>query len=264
MKKYLYLTEIYYKKSWIEGGKVPLSLASRYVSAEREGVMTKDENLVFDSPLGMNGLLPFISFGPAFQARDFPINGFGASGRVLQDMEINQYYEDGAVLCLSNSCSEETARRFGKQICLRINDINVLKGEVDRQMGVASKMSACKYTDGPERNTFLKSSADSWQDEFRLFWLNCDARDVVLPPGMAEIEAEFADVVKLPPPPEGARDYLSGKGLVGKVELAMAEMLQNGMSNSEIATSLMRLHDLTLDEIATTLQKVRKSVFPSK
>lgn len=259
MKKYLYLTEIDFKKPWIEGGDVPLALASRYVSSEREGVMTPDENHVFDSPLGIKGLPPAMSFGPKFQARNFQIKGFRLNGRVLPDMVINQYYEDGAVLCLSNSCSEETARRFGKQICLRINDVNVLKGEVDRQMGVASKMSACNYTDGPERNTFLKSSADSWQDEFRLFWLNCEAKWVNLPPGMAEIEAQFADVVKLPCSPEG-RDYLSGKGLVGEVELAMAKMLQNGMSSSEISISLMASHGLTLDEIALTLQKVRKSV----
>ena len=54
-------------------------------------------------------------------------------------------------------------------------------------------MKDCAYTDGHQRNHFLKSTKDAWQDEFRIFWNVhkseniSDDRLVEILPGTAEL-----------------------------------------------------------------------------
>ena len=49
MENFLYLTESEWAKTWVVGGEIPIKLASSYLSDNREGVMTPDENLIHES-----------------------------------------------------------------------------------------------------------------------------------------------------------------------------------------------------------------------
>jgi hypothetical protein len=46
MHKFLYLTDLEWADTWIKGGLIPITLASSYLSDDREGVMTLGDNLV--------------------------------------------------------------------------------------------------------------------------------------------------------------------------------------------------------------------------
>jgi len=48
-------------------------------------------------------------------------------------------------------------------------------------------MRDCEYTDSHQRNHFLKSAKDKWQDEFRVFWKGNKMRMVKIPAGTAEL-----------------------------------------------------------------------------
>ena len=48
-------------------------------------------------------------------------------------------------------------------------------------------MAICEYTSGPNRNHFLKSEANAWQEEFRIFWHGSAERSVILPDGIGEL-----------------------------------------------------------------------------
>ncbi len=73
-----------------------------------------------------------------------------------------------------------------KKAVVEILDVEGLRNALDRQIGVECVMRHCEYTETENRNTFLKSTKDSWQDEFRLFWKDVEGpMQVLLPPGTA-------------------------------------------------------------------------------
>lgn len=184
MKKYLYLTKPEWVFPWIRGGVVPLFQASTYLSDERDGVMTPDENLIDTSTHDIKayGNLARIQGGGCISFTYSTINGVFHPGTI----KFEQRVEDGLVLCLANSKSSEIARRLGKRACVEISDVEHLKRYLDRQLGIESAMRACEYTNGHNRNHFLKSSLDSWQDEFRIFWPGAKSTRVSIPSGMAK------------------------------------------------------------------------------
>ncbi len=189
MQKYLYLTKAEWTEPWIRGGKIPLKVASTYLSLERAGTLTPDENLIHEGPypaesiynwLGLKGKIP----------DSFLFRGNTSNGRALPDAE--RRFEDGFVLCLCNSLNQLVCKQLGKSACVRILNVEKLKAVLDAQMGKIGAAGSCRYTKSHQRNHFLKSEADQWQDEYRIFWPldesdELDDRWVDLPEGMADI-----------------------------------------------------------------------------
>ena len=174
--------------AWIYGGEVPISLASSYLSTLRSGTKTPDENLINDMNIDIQELRPLISISEGGGFRNATFQGNFVNGRRLPDVhDGNYFHEDGLILSFSLLKSGELAARLGKKACVKIQDIESLKHGVDSQLGLSGTSRDCEYTDGPNRNHFLKSSADSWQQEHRIFWPCNSPRSVVLPSGIAEL-----------------------------------------------------------------------------
>lgn len=184
MQKYLYLTKTEWAEPWINGGTVPLYVASKYRSEERSGIFTPDENLIDKSSHPLSALEPFIDVRGNGPIRiNFSGNYDGA--RPLPQVFIDRTIEDGLVLCLANRRSRYIAKNLGKETCVVIKDVNYLKSVIDEQIGTKGLMGECNYTKGHQRNHFLKASDDAWQDEFRLFWKNAKSTNITLPKGIA-------------------------------------------------------------------------------
>ncbi|EIV7044122.1 hypothetical protein [Citrobacter braakii] len=182
MEKYLYLTKCEWVSPWVNGGEIPLSCASSYKRVERGGVFTPDENLIDNSTHDIN------QFGSAFCIENSTVNFYGGfiNGKSLPEfMRFDRRTEDGLVLCLANRRSNYIAKKLGKNACVKILDVIALKNSLDEQIGIESEMGPCRYTVSHSRGHFLKSALDSWQDEFRLFWPNTQARYVFIPPNIA-------------------------------------------------------------------------------
>lgn len=184
MHKYLYLEKTSWADTWIKGGNVPLKLASTYLSAERSGTSTPDENLIYDSPIDINSLSG-ICIG---NVKNLTIGSFVIDGKFTPGVkDVSMYHEDGVVLCLSNRFDLGICKKLGKSVCVKITDIDKLKQSLDRQIGLVGLAGACKYTDDHRRNHFLKSGRDRWQDEYRLFWKIKNSVEVDIPAGIAEL-----------------------------------------------------------------------------
>lgn len=186
MKKYLYLTERRFADAWIHGGLVPFYKASRYKSETRDGVYTPDENQIDETTFDFRPYSQLIQFADTSINNHVSLNVDGVE--VVKDALINRYVEDGLVVCLSNTRSLFLARKLGKQVCIRINDVEKLKSLIDDFVGIEGVAGFCSYTLGHNRNHFLKSYEDVWQDEYRLFWKDQDSIEIELPPGMATLE----------------------------------------------------------------------------
>lgn len=169
MEKFLYLNEIAHVATWVNGGPVPLNLASSYVSRERRGTNTPDELRELDcpDPDGAWRIISSIFVGATPDNCDVNASIIGPQGF----MPLKDRREDGLILCLSNSFDiEKQANRYRKDACVRILDVEALKRVLDDALGAESQMRSCDYTAGRNRNPFLKSVEDKWQDEFRLYW----------------------------------------------------------------------------------------------
>lgn len=187
MKKYLYLNKAEWIKTWIEGGKIPLALASKYLSDSRSTTFTPDENIIHESPIDLTSLKPLIAFSNGGGVKGLTITETYLNGRRMPDIiDANYYKEDGLVLCFSNCVNKNIAIRLGKyeQACVEINDIESLKVLIDKQLGVVGQMNRCEYTNDHRRNHFLKSKEDAWQDEYRFFWPALEERWVKIPCGI--------------------------------------------------------------------------------
>lgn len=184
MPKFLYLTRPEWVKTWVAGGKIPISLASTYRSAEREGKFTPDENLIHESPVDVASLRPS---GFHFEnVHDLTFAGNTCNGQLLPSFtNANYYADDGLILSFSNVLSAEVCKRLRKKACVEILDIQCLKTHIDSQLGVVGVAEDCQYTPDHQRNHFLKSVDDEWQQEFRMFWPITESRTVTLPPGIA-------------------------------------------------------------------------------
>jgi hypothetical protein len=189
MEKYLYLTKVQWVKAWIKGGKIPILLASTYLYDKRDGILTPDENLIHESPVDLKSLSPAIHFSEV-KKLSF-INSYINGQRVPDIINANYYIEDGLILSFCNSYSKDIARRLSKKACVKILSMEKLKDQIDKQLGCEGIMKKCEYTNDHQRNHFLKSREDAWQDEFRIFWKTTTSKWVNVPEGIAEFIAEF-------------------------------------------------------------------------
>ena len=182
MEKFLYLKEKSWVQPWIEGGEVPLYNASKYKSAERDGIYTPDENLIDVSTHSVEQVfgdsVPIMGSNIIFEGAE--INGVS-----YPFIQVDRTFEDGLVLCLANRRSDEIAKGLKKLACVKILSIEYLKEVLDEQIGIKSLSGPCKYTTTHIRDSFTKSTLDSWQDEFRLFWPGVESRSVHIPQGIA-------------------------------------------------------------------------------
>ncbi|WP_413525340.1 hypothetical protein [Photobacterium phosphoreum] len=192
MEKYLYLTEVEWAHAWINGGYIPISLASSYLSDTRDGIYTPDENLIHDSPIDLKSLSPLLHIADNAQVKGLTIINNTVDGIKIPDFVNASYFnEDGLILSLCNEFSPEIATKMRKKCCVKIINIEKLRRVIDKQLGCKGRMDDCIYTDNHERNHFLKSIEDHWQNEYRLFWYFLKNKWVKLPAGMAEFVCEF-------------------------------------------------------------------------
>ncbi|EIO4097996.1 hypothetical protein LQK61_004489 [Vibrio parahaemolyticus] len=190
MEKYLYLTEVEWADAWINGGEIPISLASSYLSESREGIYTPDENLIHDSSYPIPA---FRQFGIHLEnVKNVTMTGNTFNGKKIPDVKNASYYkEDGLILSFCNELDTEIARRLGKKACVKILDMHQLKMALDSEVGSKGVMKNCSYTKGFQRDHFLKSTEDSWQNEFRLFWKSDKSVWVSIPPNIGELVATY-------------------------------------------------------------------------
>ena len=188
MDVFLYLTKQQWVTPWVHGGEIPINLASSYRSAVRSGTKTPDENLTNDTNIDIQELRPLINVGKDGGFRNATIQDCAVTGRRLPEVhDGNYFHEDGLILSFSLRKSRKLAMRMDKEACVKIQNVDYLKQCIDEQLKLKGIMQKCEYTDGPNRNHFLKSHADSWQKEFRIFWLGSSGKPVILPSGIAEL-----------------------------------------------------------------------------
>ena len=195
MEKYLYLSEVEMIDAWINGGEIPISLASKYVSPQRDGVNTPDENIIHDSPVDIKRIFPWADVkngNSSFKNVTFT-ECHDVYGQPVPDTgSVSYYKEDGLIISLCNSFCRDIAFGLGKKkACVKIINVDKLRKVVGKQLGVKGIMKGCEYTDDHQRNHFLKATEDSWQDEYRIFWKYPKRKLVKIPKGIAEFVSTF-------------------------------------------------------------------------
>lgn len=187
-KKYLYLTKKEWVYSWINGGQVPISLASSYRKDYHDGIYTKDENtlrhLKGTSEEVINLLVKDDSNGKGtitINSEKIVVNKQIVGKNVLY----HQSPQDGLILSFCNHFNPQTAIRLKKTACVEINDIYALFEQINSQLEIKGIAQNCDYTTTFQRSHFLKGMKDNWQDEFRLFWDIQESRNIIIWPGTA-------------------------------------------------------------------------------
>ena len=192
-RKYLYLTKSEWVRTWVRGGRIPILPASTYLSSDRAGTLTPDENLIHDAPVDVTKLAG-IRIGPEVNIRSLSVRNTEWAGIRNPDFENASYYrDDGLVLSFASRNRQSIADRLGKVACVKILDMEALKRTIDRQLDISSTMKSCEYTTDHRRNHFLKSFEDEWQCEYRMFWPLKKSVEVVLPAGLAKRVAILPD-----------------------------------------------------------------------
>jgi len=184
VKKYLYLTRPEWAATWVNGGAIPIQLASTYLSDSRSGTNTPDETLVHRSSYDIT---KFRQFGiGAQEVRGLTMRNNTYNGMPMPDVyDADFYHDDGIILSFSDELSSDIRDRLHKQACVEILDIRKLKRIIDKQLGVTGVAGACEYTRDHQRDHFLKSIDDAWQREYRLFWPILARVTVTIPAGLA-------------------------------------------------------------------------------
>lgn len=183
------MTEFDWHETWVKGGEIPIRLASAYLNNERSGIMTPDENLIHDSNVDIRSLSPAIHME---NVKGINMTNVVINGVRIPDINNASYYrEDGLILSFCNRESEAIARELGKQCCVRVSKLKELRKCIDAQVGVKGIMGPCEYTEDHQRNHFLKSVEDSWQEEYRMFWRYPNDTKVVIPSGHAKLVATY-------------------------------------------------------------------------
>ncbi len=205
MEKYLHLKEAEYVNTWVNGGQVPLGVASDYFDVERTRTSTPDEGMTYygTAPVYREGNRVY-SGGSVFENVNVVeidnryIDCGGPDGRLFSGIVDFRSSWDGAIFCCSNRYKSSTGLRLGKLFCVKILDIEQLKYVLDEQVGLESQSNRCSYTRGIERDVFLKSHLGKWQDEYRLYWTNLPRQTVQIPSGLAERFMETKLLGKMP------------------------------------------------------------------
>ena len=190
MHKFLYLTKKEWVDVWVNGGEIPISLASSYLSKNRDGTLTPDENLIHESPVDLKSLSPGIHIGG--NVKDITITNSFINGKRVPDIISGNYFtEDGLIFSFCNVFDKDIAHRLNKEACVRLNNLEKLRRKIDKQLGSKGVMKECEYTNDHQRNHFLKSTKDSWQQEFRIFWKYPKNKIVTIPSGHGELVEIF-------------------------------------------------------------------------
>jgi hypothetical protein len=196
---YLYLTNPEWVTPWVEGGEIPLNLASAYRGVERKGIITPDENDV----LYIRELAAPAAF--RVQKTDNPGRNVVFQTKLpdgsVSWRTIDLGFVDGLVVCLTLERNDELwYREAGKRACVEIVDHHRLGGEIMKDLfrrkilpppGLlgddVGECRPCEYTETAQRNIFLKGRADEWQKEYRMFFLSTEPTHVTLPPGIGRV-----------------------------------------------------------------------------
>ena len=190
--RYVYLKEKSHADTWVNGGKIPLSVATSYKKNVRDGIYTPDEGFIYDSPIPLEEIeKDYVKFEG--DIHDFTWSGNTFNGVATPNYEnVSRYCEDGLIICFSREFSNEIGVRFKDKVaCVKILDIHKLFQIIDDQFPVDGKLADCEYTDDHQRNHFLKSKQDDWMRETRMFWRNIEIKEVEIPPGLAEFAGEI-------------------------------------------------------------------------
>lgn len=184
MDIFLYLTEKEWVNTWIDGGEIPISLASSYLSDERVGTKTPDENIIHKSEHPVPDLE---NYGISIkESKNITITNGTYNGQKIPDIKNADFYtDDGGILSFCNTLSEEISEKLGKKACVKITNIEQLRKTFGKQLGCKAIVKKCAYTNDHQRNHFLKSTEDSWQDEYRMFFPTTRVKSVKVPKGAA-------------------------------------------------------------------------------
>jgi hypothetical protein len=193
-KIYLYLEKREFVQTWINGGEIPISLASKYKNVERIGINTPDELTQRDYQGikkldDINCLINLDVFDENSESTIiFNIGKIVKSGNVIgTNVKVHQFSEDAGILCFSTKLCSDLAKKLDKNYCVEIQDIDSLCKIIDGQLGDNGVHKACIYTFDEKRNHFLKSSKDEWQQEYRIIWKKVTKETwVKIPDGVAE------------------------------------------------------------------------------
>lgn len=183
---YLYLEKPKFVDNWINGAEIPLFMASKYKSNERKGIETPDE-LIQSKINGVNShedyeLIKSMFGGPQGgmlnnQSKNITIKfnqltvKDGHSERVVgKNISIEKDYNNALIFCLSTKLCRNLSNKLNKSFCIEIMDFNKLKCIMDDQIGEIGTAKHISYTKDLNRNEFLKSDEDEWQQEFRIVW----------------------------------------------------------------------------------------------
>lgn len=175
-----------------------MRLASTYRSIERNGIFTPDENIIDNSTHSLDVLKGFLDVSEVQNNLYISFKDVNFGEKSMDGVIFDRRHEDGLVLCLSNSESAFRARKMKKVACVRIYDVKALKRIIDGQLGKKSIAGDCEYTTGHRRGHFLKSTADSWQKEYRMFWKHDRNVEITLPPGIATLVGVLPRTFRVP------------------------------------------------------------------
>jgi hypothetical protein len=182
MEKFLYLTKTEWQNAWLNGGTIPINLASEYLRQERGSIYTPDETLIHDSPVDLT-LIPVLKLSGI----NLTMIGNIVDGQRIPDFRnASLLRQDGNILSFCDVASTAIAKQLKKVCCVKIFDLSELKKIIDAQLGVLGESGPCVYTAGHQRGHFLKSTEDAWQREYRLFWHGNENKKVTIPAGIAE------------------------------------------------------------------------------
>lgn len=185
---YRYLEKEEHKDAWINGGLIPLSLASSYLSQERSGIFTPDELLQQSLKNAPAQIIEHV-FGTSVNNARLEIHGASiiVDGIKFNNVRLTRQLEDSLVICLSTKLDKKIAERLGKKACVEIINVERLNKEISKQLGVNGMPGTCHYTIFDDRNHFLKSVLDCWQEEYRVVWTGIEKSVwVKLPKGIAK------------------------------------------------------------------------------
>ena len=187
MKLYRYLAKPEYVDAYINGGNIPLFSARNYLATERSGIFTPDEVLqqsFINAPIeAMNALVQ--ASGDArvqIVAKNVIIGN-----STYKNVRYYRSTEDSLILCFATKLDKNLAEKLGKTVCVEILKVDLLISEISKQLGVQAESGNCTYTETADRNHFLKSIQDSWQEEYRIVWRGLKEKAIVsIPAGIGK------------------------------------------------------------------------------
>jgi len=110
---YLYLSKPEWANAWIDGGTVPLFLASKYLDSERKGVMTPDEvNQERWDGANEDDLVGLIKIEG--DCSNIKLTGCSINGRMMPDTRIDKFREDSFIQSFSTELSSSVMARLDK------------------------------------------------------------------------------------------------------------------------------------------------------